>query len=164
MSEMPKRPGFFVNVGIAVKSVGLCQVQGNIPRSNPWDISLFGRVACPEMPHRFACRNVPKCPTDYGRELSSHGRQIGRMAKQCFFRLRQESVTPCELVISTPLDASFTCQRRCAARGGDDVLVGTFASIRGRSDDHGKRVGSQPCSERRGYRLDGEGCAQVAGW
>jgi hypothetical protein len=94
---------------------------------DPWDISLFGRVACPELPHRFGGRNVPKYPTGYGRELSSHGRQIGRMAKRCFFRLLQESVTPCELVISAPLDASFTCQRRGAARGGDDVLVGTFA-------------------------------------
>ena len=132
--------------------------------SNPWDISLFGRVACPEMPHRLGCRNVPNCPTGYGRELSSHGGQIGRMAKRCFFRLLQESVTPCELVISTPLDASFTCQRRGAARGGDDVLVGAYASISGRSDDHGKRVGSHSCSERRGYRLGGEGWAQVAGW
>ncbi len=34
------------------------------------------------------------------------------------FRLQQESLTPCELVISTPLDALFTCQRRGAAHGG----------------------------------------------
>ena len=85
------------------------------------------------------------------------------MAKRCFFRLLQESEKPSELVISAPLDASFTSQRRDAERGGDDVLVGAFASIRARSDDHGNRVGSQPCSERRGYRLGGEGRARVAG-
>ena len=58
-----------------------------------WDISLFGRVACPEMPHRYGCKDVPKCPTGYGRELSLYGRQIGRMTKRCFLRLLQEIVT-----------------------------------------------------------------------
>ncbi len=52
--------------------------------SNPGDISLFGRVACPEMPHRFGGRNVAIYPTGYVRELSSQGRQIGMTAKRCF--------------------------------------------------------------------------------
>src|SRR5215475_13122686 len=65
--------------------------------------------------------------------------------------------TPCKLVIYAPLDMSFTCRRRGAAHGGDEVLVGAFASIRRRSDDYDKRVGSQLCSERRGYRLGGQG-------
>ncbi len=88
---------------------------------------------CPKVLCAVTSRNAPS----YGRELSSHGRQIGRMAKRCFFHLRQESATPCELAISAPIEASFTCQRRGAARRGDDVLVFAFASICGCSDDQG---------------------------
>jgi len=44
VSEMPKLPSFFVNVGIAVKSVGLCQVQGNVPRVDPMGhFTFWGR-------------------------------------------------------------------------------------------------------------------------
>ena len=34
--------------------------------ATPGDISLLGRVACPEMPHRYWYRNVPKCPKVMG--------------------------------------------------------------------------------------------------
>jgi hypothetical protein len=53
-------------------------------RSNRRGISIFWCGACPEMPHRFGYSNVQKCPTGYGLELSSHDRQIGRMARRRF--------------------------------------------------------------------------------
>jgi hypothetical protein len=55
---------------IAVKPLGFRYME--MPhRFDPWDISLFGRGACSDMPHSIECRNVPKCPTAYALELSS---------------------------------------------------------------------------------------------
>ena len=65
VSEMSKRQRFFVNVGIAVKSVGLFQVQGNVPRVEPMGHFTFWARGMPrnapqvwvyerpEMPHRL---------------------------------------------------------------------------------------------------------------
>src|SRR5215813_3465015 len=80
VSCMSKCPSFFVYFRIAVKSVIFYEVQGNAPQVQPLGHFAFRHGTCPEMPHRFGCRNVPKYPTGYGQDLSSHGRQIGRMA------------------------------------------------------------------------------------
>jgi hypothetical protein len=64
--QAPKFPGFFVYAWIAVKAVDLA---GYKETPTTGDISRFGRAACPEMPHRYGYRNVPKCPTGYGREI-----------------------------------------------------------------------------------------------
>jgi hypothetical protein len=92
VSCMPKCPSFLVYFRIAVKSVILYEAQGNAPQVQPVGHFVFRHGTCPEMPHRFGGRNVPKYPTGYGRELSSHGRQIGRMARRGFFHLRRESI------------------------------------------------------------------------
>jgi hypothetical protein len=143
-------------LGLPLSQLDFDRYKETLCGATPGDISLFGRVACPEMPHGYGYRNVPKRHTSYWRELSSYGRQIGRMTKRCFFRLLQEIVTPRELVISTPFDPSFVRQRLGASRDVDDVLVGASAAIRRRSDDHGKRIGSQLCSERHCYKLGGQ--------
>jgi hypothetical protein len=51
LSWMPKCPGFFVNVRIAVKTFDFARYKEMPHRFDPWDISLFGRGACCDMPH-----------------------------------------------------------------------------------------------------------------
>ena len=92
VSFMPKCISFFVYFRIAVKSVILYQVEVNAPQVEPVGHFAFRHGACPETPHMFGCRSVPKYHTGYGRELSPHGRQIGRVAKRCFFHLRRDSI------------------------------------------------------------------------
>ena len=51
-----------------------------------------------------------------------------------------------------------------AARGGDDVLVGAFASIRGRSDDMAIELVASHAPNAAAIDPGGEGLAHGAGW
>ena len=59
-SWTPKRPGFFVNVRIAVDSSDSARRKETPHSVDRGALRFFGRGVCPEMPQSFGPRRVPK--------------------------------------------------------------------------------------------------------